>query len=103
MHSTLTEIMNQKIILRTRVKILDSLVRSRLTYSCPVWTTTAVQQSKICSAYTTMLRKVVINARQIYGMPYGTPATAVVFNIFPYSVLAVATASIVAQLVGCPV
>ena len=52
-------LMNKKIILKTRVQILDSLVRSRLTYSCPVWTTTVAQLNKICSAYTSMLRKMV--------------------------------------------
>ena len=52
-------LMNKKIILKTRVQILDSLVRSRLTYSCSVWTTTAAQLDKICSAYTSMLRKMV--------------------------------------------
>ena len=52
-------LMNKTIILRTRVQILDSLVRSRLTYSCSVWTTTAAQLDKTCSAYTSMLQKMV--------------------------------------------
>ena len=54
-------LMNKKIILRTRVQIMDSLVRSRLTYSCPVWTTNANQQNKISSAYMSMLRKMMKN------------------------------------------
>ena len=44
--------MNHKIALKTRVQLLDSLVRSRLIYSCPVWTLTASQRGKISSAYT---------------------------------------------------
>jgi hypothetical protein len=54
-------LMNQKIALKTRVQILNSLVRSRLTYSCPVWTLTSSQQDKINSAYTSTLRKMVKN------------------------------------------
>ena len=54
-------LMNQKIALKTRVQILDSLVRSRLIYSCPIWTLTASQRSKISSAYTSTLRKMVKN------------------------------------------
>ena len=57
-------LMNKRIILRTRVQILDSLVRSRLTYSCPVWITTATQQNKICSTYLSMLRKMIKNGYQ---------------------------------------
>ena len=54
-------LMNQKIALKTRVQILDSLVRSRLTYSCPAWTLTTTQRDKIGSAYTSTLRKMVKN------------------------------------------
>ena len=53
--------MNQKIALKTHVQLLDSLVRSRLIYSCPVWTLTASQRGKISSAYTSTLRKMVKN------------------------------------------
>ena len=53
--------MNHKIALKTCVQLLDSLVRSRLIYSCPVWTLTASQRGKISSAYTSTLRKKVKN------------------------------------------
>ena len=54
-------LMNQKIALKTRVQILDSLVRSRLTYSCPAWTLTTTQRDKIGSVYTSTLSKMVKN------------------------------------------
>ena len=53
------KIMNFKIALNTRVKILNSLVRSRLTYSCQAWTLTERQKQRICSTYHSMLRKLV--------------------------------------------
>ena len=51
--------LNYKIRLHTRVKILTSIVRSRLTYSCQTWNTTSRQTDRINSAYTAMLRKMV--------------------------------------------
>ena len=51
--------LNQKIHLKTRVKILNSIVRSRLTYSCQTWNLTARQENRMNSAYTGMLRKMV--------------------------------------------
>ena len=51
--------MNRKIMLITRVKILNALVRSRLTYSCQVWKLTKRQACHINAAYMSMLRKMV--------------------------------------------
>ena len=51
--------MNSKISLTTRVKVFNSLVRSRLTYSCQTWTLTKRQVSRINSAYVSMLRRIV--------------------------------------------
>ena len=53
--------MNRKINLCTRVSLLNSLVRSRLTYGCQTWTLTAAQMNKVNSVYTIMLRKMIRN------------------------------------------
>ena len=50
---------NYKIFLKTRVMILKSIVRSRLTYSCQTWNLTVTQMNKINSTYIQMLRKLV--------------------------------------------
>ena len=52
---------NYKIFLKTRVMILKSIVRSRLTYSCQTWNLTVTQTNKINSTYIQMLRKLVQN------------------------------------------
>ena len=52
---------NYKIFLKTRVMILNSIVRSRLTYSCQTWNLTVTQMNKINSTYIQMLRKLVQN------------------------------------------
>ena len=52
---------NRKINLCTRVSLLNSLVRSRLTYGCQTWTLTAAQVEKVNSTYTLMLRKMIRN------------------------------------------
>ena len=51
--------MNQKIHLATRVKILNALVRTRLTYSCQTWNLSQVQANHINATYMSMLRKMV--------------------------------------------
>ena len=51
--------MNFIIRLPTRIKILNAVVRSRLTYSCQTWNITARQRNRINSSYTGMLRKMV--------------------------------------------
>ena len=53
------KLMNYKISLKTRVKILNSLVRSRLTYSCQCWSLTEKQKQKISSTYNGFLRRMV--------------------------------------------
>ena len=60
-YEILKKLTNMKIRLSTRVLILNSLVRSRLTYSCQTWNLTEVQMQKINSTYVTMLRKLVRN------------------------------------------
>ena len=51
--------MNHKIAIVTCVKIFNSLVRSRLTYSWQIWSMTKLQLARIGSAYMAMLRKMV--------------------------------------------
>ena len=51
--------MNHDIHLTTRVQLLNSLVRSRLTYACQTWTLTRVQLDRLNSTYTSMIRKMV--------------------------------------------
>ena len=53
------KLLNRKILLSTRIYILNSMVRSRLTYSCQTWNLTQRQQDRINSAYTAMLRKMI--------------------------------------------
>ena len=57
--SSQTKFLNQNIRIRTRVKILNSIVRSRLAYSCQTWNLTKRQMDRIDSTYTSMLRKMV--------------------------------------------
>ena len=52
---------NRKIILATRVQLLNSLVRTRLTYSCPTWCLTKAQMDGISAEYVTTLRKLMRN------------------------------------------
>ena len=52
-------LLNHRISLTTRVKILNSLVRSRLTNSCQTWTLTKKQANHINAVYVSMLRKMV--------------------------------------------
>ena len=51
--------LNHGIYLKTRVRILNSIVRSRLTYSCQTWNLNTRQIARINSCYTSMLRKMV--------------------------------------------
>ena len=51
--------MNCKINLATRVKMLNALVRSRLTYACQSWSVTKMQLKKISSTYCAMIRKMI--------------------------------------------
>ena len=58
-YEIIEKLTNFKIHLNTKVLIFNSLVRSRLTYSCQTWNITQIQMQKINSAYITMLRKLV--------------------------------------------
>ena len=51
--------MNYRINLNTRVKILNALVRSRLSYGCQTWTLNLEQKNKINSFYCGLLRRMV--------------------------------------------
>ena len=51
--------LNQNILIRTRIRILNSIVRSRLTYSCQTWNLTSRQTDRINASYTSMLRKMI--------------------------------------------
>ena len=53
------QFMNHKIAIVTRANILNSLVRSRLTYSSQTWCMTKIQLACVGSAYMAMLRKMV--------------------------------------------
>ena len=50
---------NRKIYLETRVYLLNTMVRSRLTYSCQTWNINLHQQQRIQSTYVTMLRRMI--------------------------------------------
>lgn len=53
------KLLNYKILLTTRVKVLNAMVRSRLTYSCQTWNVTTRQMERINSSYSSMLRKMI--------------------------------------------
>ena len=53
------KLLNYKILIKTRILVLNSMVRSRLTYSCQTWNLTSRQTDRINSVYTSMLRKMV--------------------------------------------
>ena len=52
------KLFNHKIALRTRAQILNTLIRSRLTYACQCWSITEKQKQLLCSKYNLMLRKI---------------------------------------------
>ena len=51
------KILNFRIAITTRTKVLNALVRSRLSYACQAWTLTAGQLQRLSSCYNSMLRK----------------------------------------------
>lgn len=53
------KLMNHKIMLSTRIKIFNALVRSRLTYACQIWNLTKKQIDHINAKYISMIRKMV--------------------------------------------
>ena len=58
-YSLARNLMNMKIRLTTRIRILNSLVRSRIVYSCQTWSTTKVQLNRMNALYLTFIRKMV--------------------------------------------
>ena len=60
-YEIIKKLTNFKRHLSTRVIIFNSLVRSRLTYSCQTWNLSIIQMQKINSTYISMLRKLVRN------------------------------------------
>lgn len=53
------KLMNFNIDLSTRILILNSLVRSRLTYGCQTWTLSNSQKGRLNASYMSMIRKMV--------------------------------------------
>ena len=53
------KLLNFNIHIKTRVLILNSMVRSRLTYSCQTWNLTTRQADRVNATYTSMLRKMI--------------------------------------------
>ena len=58
-HSLAHHFLNQKINLKIRVNMLNSLVRSRIVHACPTWILSQVQMGKINAVYNRMLRKMI--------------------------------------------
>ena len=54
-----TLIKNSKIHLKARVKVLNSFVRRKLTYSCQNWNLTVGQFEKLDVTYRNLLRKMI--------------------------------------------
>ena len=58
-YSLARNLMNKKINLKTRIAMLDSMVRSRVTYSCQTWSITKTQLNRLQSLYMSFIRKMV--------------------------------------------
>ena len=58
---------NYKIDVKTRVKFLNSLVRTRMTYLCAGWTITEAQMNRLQSSYIRFLRYLVKGGRERTG------------------------------------
>ena len=56
-YSLTKNLLNMKINIKIRAQILNSLVRSRITYSCQTWSVTKNQLGKMTSTYMSFLRK----------------------------------------------
>ena len=56
-YSLTKNLLNMKINIKIRAQILNSLVRSRITYSCQTWSVTKNQLDKMTSTYMSFLRK----------------------------------------------
>ena len=53
------QFLNYRIMLNTRVKVFNALVRSRLTYACQTWNLTKKQMRHLNASYMSMIRKMV--------------------------------------------
>ena len=69
-YELIKKLTNFRINLKTRVLILNSIVRSRLTYSCQTWTLNQAQMNKINSTYIQMLRKLIRNGSKTEEFRY---------------------------------
>ena len=58
-YSNSKNLLNQKIYLKTRVLMVNSLVRSRLTYACQTWSSAQSQLAKLNATYMGYLRRLV--------------------------------------------
>ena len=58
-YSKSKNLLNQKIYLKTRVLMINSLVRSRLTYASQTWNCTKSQLTKLNATYMGYLRRLV--------------------------------------------
>ena len=56
-YSLTKNLLNMKINIKIRAQILNSLIRSRITYSCQTWSITKLQVNKMTSVYMSFLRK----------------------------------------------
>ena len=56
-YSLSRNMMNMKIRLRTRIQMLNSLVRSTIAYSCQTWNITKAQMNRLNSQYSAFVRK----------------------------------------------
>ena len=69
-YELIKKLTNYKIYFKTRVVILNAMVRSRLTYSCQTWNLNQTQLDKMNSTYVQMLRKLVKNGSKTDNYHY---------------------------------
>ena len=72
-YELIRKLTNFKIHLKTRVTILNSIVRSRLTYSCQTWNVNQAEMNRINSVYVGMLRKLVRNGSKTENFRFIIP------------------------------
>ena len=60
---------NRHIQLKIRVSLLNSLVRSRLTYGCHAWRPTIAERANLSTAYKKFLRSMVTNGYKRVNQP----------------------------------
>ena len=56
-YSLAKNLLNMKVNIKIRVQILNSLIRSRVTYSCQTWSVTQLQLNTMTATYMKFLRK----------------------------------------------